>query len=122
MKKIMLLIITFLFIFTLLGLSVKNEITKNQEAIELKLIVEFPNTLVDTNENYRVYYVLDGGSNAVFNPRYFTEEELPITLLGAYKENYYFSGWFTESAFTNQVTEINTLGEKTFYAKFEPIA
>jgi len=71
---------------------------------------------------YYITYELDGGSNAVFNPRYFKEYDLPITLLGAAKDNYSFLGWFTSPTLTTEITEITTIGNKIVYAKFEPIS
>jgi len=123
MKKLSLCIITFLLVFMLFGLETKTEnIQLKQEAIELKLIVDTKVIIIDDLESYRVYYELDGGSNAVFNPRYFTANDLNVELLGAIKENYWFAGWYTEASFSNQITEITTLGDITIYAKFEPIA
>lgn len=66
-----------------------------------------------------IAYVLDGGTNAETNPATYTEGKT-VTLAAATKEGYTFDGWYTDSAFTNKVTEISseTIGDVTLYAKF----
>ena len=67
--------------------------------------------------SYTITYNLDGGTNGA-NPATFTLSDLDITLLDATKALNIFGGWFLEAEFTNEVTEITTLGNKTLYAKF----
>ena len=70
----------------------------------------------------KIAYVLDGGTNAANNPATYTEGET-VTLAAATKEGYTFDGWYTDSAFTNKITEISseTIGDVTLYAKFTKI-
>ena len=72
------------------------------------------------SETYNITYTLDGGTNAANNPANYTIETDPITLADATKVGYTFAGWYSEAAFTNQVTEIATgsTGPKEFFAKF----
>lgn len=67
-----------------------------------------------------ITYVLDGGTNASANPDTYYEGKETITLSDASKTGYYFEGWFSDAAFTTQVTSIPTTqtGEVTLYAKF----
>ena len=69
---------------------------------------------------YNITYNLDGGTNAANNPADYTVESATITLADASKDGYTFGGWYSEAAFTNQVTEIATgsTGPKEFFAKF----
>ena len=73
---------------------------------------------------YDISYTLDGGTNAANNPADYTVETATITLEDASKEGYTFEGWYSEAAFTNQVTEIATgsTGNKEFFAKYSEIA
>ena len=72
------------------------------------------------SETYNITYNLDGGTNAANNPADYTVETATITLADASKDGYTFEGWYSEAAFTNQVTEIATgsTGPKEFFAKF----
>ena len=72
------------------------------------------------SETYNITYTLDGGTNAANNPADYTVETATITLAEASKDGYTFEGWYSEAAFTNQVTEIATgsTGPKEFFAKF----
>ena len=69
---------------------------------------------------YDITYTLDEGTNAANNPADYTVETATITLADATKDGYTFEGWYSEAAFTNQVTEIATgsTGPKEFFAKF----
>ena len=72
------------------------------------------------SETYNITYTLDGGTNDANNPADYTVDTATITLADASKEGYTFEGWYSEAAFTNQVTEIATgsTGNKEFFAKF----
>ena len=72
---------------------------------------------------YDITYTLDGGTNAANNPADYTVETATITLAEASKDGYTFEGWYSDAAFTNQVTEIATgsTGHKEFFAKFSEI-
>ena len=69
---------------------------------------------------YNISYTLDGGTNDANNPADYTVETATITLGNASKDGYTFEGWYSDAAFTNQVTEIATgsTGSKEFFAKF----
>ena len=71
-------------------------------------------------KEHAVTYVLDGGALAegVSNPDVIVESEIPITLEEPSKEGYRFDGWYTESEFTNKVTQITSVENLAFYAKF----
>ena len=73
---------------------------------------------------YDISYTLDGGTNDANNPADYTVETATITLADASKEGYTFEGWYSEAAFTNQVTEIATgsTGDVVLFAKYSEIA
>ena len=73
---------------------------------------------------YDITYTLDGGTNDANNPADYTVETATITLADASKEGYTFEGWYSEAAFTNQVTEIATgsTGDVVLFAKYSEIA
>ncbi len=63
-------------------------------------------------------YNVDGGENGP-NPKTYVVGK-GAKLSDPFKEDYTFDGWFTDSEYTNQVTEISTeqTGDLTLYAKF----
>ena len=71
-----------------------------------------------TGELANLTYEMDGGQNGP-NPKTYVVGK-GSRLSDPYKEDYTFDGWFTDSAFTNQVTEISAeqSGDLTLYAKF----
>ena len=71
-------------------------------------------------ETFDITYVADGGTHA--NPATYTEGTL-VVLTDATKDGYAFGGWFTDAAFTNQITMIlsTQTGDVTLYAKFTKI-
>ena len=71
-------------------------------------------------DTYTITYNLNGGTNAAANPATYNIETATITLANPTKNGYTFGGWYTESAFTNQVTQIakGSTGNKTFHAKW----
>ena len=73
---------------------------------------------------YDITYTLDGGTNDANNPADYTVETATITLAEASKDGYTFEGWYSEAAFTNQVTEIATgsTGDVVLFAKYSEIA
>ena len=73
---------------------------------------------------YNITYTLDGGTNDANNPADYTVETATITLADASKNSYTFEGWYSEAAFTNQVTEIATgsTGDVVLFAKYSEIA
>lgn len=73
--------------------------------------------------NYDIVYNLDGGHyEDAANPESYTIEDTPFALIEPVKRGYDFSGWFSDSNFTTQVTEIatNSVGNKEFWAKWTP--
>ena len=76
------------------------------------------------SETYNITYTLDGGTNDANNPADYTVDTASITLADASKEGYTFEGWYSEAAFTNQVTEIATgsTGDVVLFAKYSEIA
>ena len=74
--------------------------------------------------DFTISYTLDGGTNDANNPTDYTVETATITLADATKDGYTFEGWYSEAAFTNQVTEIATgsTGDVVLFAKYSEIA
>jgi len=70
--------------------------------------------------NYEIDYKLDGWINNENNVTWYTIETESITLLDPTKEWYNFSGWYLDTWFTNQITEITqwTTWDITLYAKW----
>ena len=70
-------------------------------------------------QSYNIVYNLDDGTNGN-NPTTYTVED-EITLLTASKTGYEFIGWFTDSAYNNEVSTIaiGTTGDIELWAKFE---
>ena len=80
-------------------------------------------TAVWREEPKTIKYILNDGTNNAENPTSFrNDENVTITLKPASKDYYTFDGWYSDSSFNTQVTEINTFGEDdiTLYAKFTP--
>ena len=68
---------------------------------------------------YKITYNLDKGQNASGNPTSYTFED-EIILKSPTKANYDFKGWFLDSQFTQQCTEIKDMEEDiVLYAKWE---
>ena len=72
---------------------------------------------------YDIVYNLDGGTNNASNPALFNIESGAIVLREPSKRGYTFVGWFTDSAFEEQVGSIpaGSYGEKEFFACWEVI-
>ncbi len=71
--------------------------------------------------SYDINYYLDGGSNTINNPPKYTIES-NIILSDPTKTGYEFDGWFTDSARTQRIVEINnSYGPINLYAKWSPI-
>ena len=71
-------------------------------------------------QNFAITYVTDGATH--YNPASYTEGTA-VVLSDAIKAGYTFEGWYTESDFTNKITEISATqtGDITLYAKFTEI-
>ena len=72
---------------------------------------------------YTITYELDGGTNHASNPENYTIETSTITLQTPNKDGHTFGGWYEESTFATQVTQIakGSSGNITLYAKWEEI-
>ena len=83
---------------------------------DLTLYAKFTKIL----QTFNVTYEADGGEHS--NPATYTEGTA-VALEDASKEGYTFDGWYTDSAFENEVTEISATqtGDLTLYAKFTEI-
>ena len=69
---------------------------------------------------YNITYELNGGTNNAENPTGYNTGDI-ITLGFPTKEDYMFAGWYTDSALTNEIKEINNKEENlTLYAKWAP--
>lgn len=68
---------------------------------------------------YTITYNLNGGSNGA-NPSSYTYESSKIDLADPSKSGYTFAGWYKESTFVNEVTNIaaGSNGNKTFWANW----
>ena len=73
---------------------------------------------------YKVTYQLNGGKNHADNPSQYTVTSPAIYLKPATKNGYRFDGWYTDAALTKKSSGIatNSIGDRTFYAKFTKIA
>ena len=70
-------------------------------------------------ENYRINYVLNGGTNSTENPGTYTVED-NITFKPATRPGYDFKGWYEDPNFTNQLNgTAGKTGDITVYAKWE---
>lgn len=71
---------------------------------------------------YRISYYLNGGTNSLSNPTVYTIETSTIVFADPshFTEGNIFAGWYTDSGFTNAITEIPTgsTGDITLYAKW----
>lgn len=87
----------------------------NFDNIQGDMTVNAVYTLVE----YKITYNLSGGINNEANKASYTVNDR-IELYDPSREGYDFDGWFTDSNFTNQITEIplNTAQDITLYAKW----
>lgn len=79
--------------------------------------VETDNPVVEV---YTITYVLNGGTNNAANPTSYTAGQ-GAELYNPAKSDAEFLGWYTDAAFTHELTEISTeqTGNITLYAKWE---
>lgn len=75
---------------------------------------------VDKPESFNINYQLDGGTNSSNNPESYSSSNSTITLQAPTKEGYRFDGWYTDSNFTQPITQIETNSSQdyTLYAKW----
>ena len=71
-------------------------------------------------KNYTVTYELKGGTNAKDNPAKYNIKTATITLKNPTRKGYTFKGWYTDSGYKKQITQIKkgSTGNKTLYAKW----
>ncbi|MBR4003051.1 MAG: leucine-rich repeat protein [Clostridia bacterium] len=71
---------------------------------------------------YNITYILNGGTNNNQNPNTYNVED-EIIFAEPTRNGYSFKGWFTDSEFNNEITNINRefLDEITLYAEWEII-
>ncbi len=76
-----------------------------------------------TPVEYRITYVLDGGTNPDDAPNSYTIESATFTLPTPTKRGYTFDGWHTEDTFENKVEQIanGSIGDVTLHAKWTVI-
>lgn len=69
---------------------------------------------------YNISYELNGGTNAPENPVYYTEGNETLTLYDPIKEGFVFDGWYLESDFQTEITNIpeNSTKDYVLYAKW----
>ena len=69
---------------------------------------------------YNINYELAAGLNHLSNPSSYTIETNTIILSAPTKEGYTLEGWYSDSNFTNYVSEITigSIGNLTLYAKW----
>ncbi|MDR3130699.1 MAG: InlB B-repeat-containing protein, partial [Treponema sp.] len=74
---------------------------------------------------YAVSYNLNGGSNAAGNPAAYTIESKAITLAAPSRAGYDFGGWYANADFSGGAVDViyaGSTGDKTFWAKWEPVS
>lgn len=90
----------------------------------LSYLKKFCNTAIEAPQSYTITYVLNGGTNSVYNPSAYTSESDTIILRNATRDGYRFEGWYKDSAYTVKVTQIvkGSTGNITLYAKWSPVS
>ena len=70
--------------------------------------------------NYKLTYVLNGGTNSAGNPTVYNADNGNVTLKAATRSGYHFMGWYLDKACTVKAPAIakGTIGAKTLYAKW----
>ncbi len=92
----------------------------NEICDSLSVIVEDANSPVG-NESFSITYVLNGGTNNEINPVSYDANTDVITLAEPIRPGYFFSGWFLDESFEQQITTIEDMsGDLVLYAKWEP--
>lgn len=72
---------------------------------------------------YSIIYYLNGGTNNISNPTYYTIESENLILQEPSRAGYEFNGWYSEDYFANEVSAIanGSNGDRNLYAKWTPI-
>ena len=85
---------------------------------------EYCNAAVEAPQIYTITYVLNGGTNSVYNPSTYTSETDTIILQNATRDGYRFEGWYKDSAYMVRATQIakGSTGNITLYAKWSELS
>lgn len=77
----------------------------------------------EKKKKYKVTYELNGGTNHSSNPVSYNSDTKDIVLRDAVKKGYIFEGWYTDSGWDHEITEITSKTKKnlTLYACWSPI-
>ena len=70
---------------------------------------------------YKITYVLESGNNNSANPSEYTGENAQITLAAPSRTGYTFGGWYTDSDYSNAVTQLTSKDNSdtlTLYARW----
>ena len=75
-----------------------------------------------TPEVYDITYHLNGGTNNSVNPKSYTIRSATTVFVDPTRKGYTFGGWYTDSGFTQAITEIKSgsYGNIELYAKWTP--
>ncbi|MGN0437304.1 MAG: InlB B-repeat-containing protein [Lachnospiraceae bacterium] len=98
-----------------------SDATFNTEVTSISTLASGPVTLyAKFMANYSIAYVLNGGTNDENNPTQYVSGVGVASFENASKTGYTFDGWYSDAAFTTQVTSISATetGNKTLYAKY----
>lgn len=85
------------------ALEDRNATIENMQKVDMTMSPFFN---IDNTAEIHLAYVLNGGSDNE-NPLTISRDELPYTLDIPERTGYNFAGWYTDSAYTNKITEIN---------------
>lgn len=74
----------------------------------------------DDSKEIHLVYAVNGGINSNYNPEVIDRRDLPFTLDVPIRKGYNFAGWYTDSNYTNKITEINSenAGNMILFAKW----
>ena len=125
MKKLILLILFFLVIFSFCACGCSDDTVcsvcnatfsnSNNFCPNCEISVKESENINDTQE-YTLTYIVNGEITNTIN---FSKKDLPIITNPISQEGLVFSGWFDDSDFNSApVNRINTIGNKTLYAHF----
>lgn len=77
----------------------------------------------EKKKTYKVTYELNGGTNHGSNPASFKSDTKDIMLRDASKKGYIFEGWYTDSSYEHEISEITSKTKKNLklYACWSPV-
>lgn len=75
--------------------------------------------MADNNNEYKITYILNGGTNSDLNPTSYTSGETHV-LLDAVSDELYFYSWYMDEDLTRSIGTITSdmSGDLTLYAKW----